>query len=159
MGTRKGLPHGRHCDSSSPAKGFSPKKTLLCLLTTAMQQDAAEAHGKPGLEDLISNSKALALAYSGHLAEARKMSERAADLAQKADHPGMAALYEVQASLREGLVGNEQAAKQRAVAALGLSKNRDVEYGAAFALALSGDYSGLRHLQMIWQTVSRKTRR
>jgi eukaryotic-like serine/threonine-protein kinase len=108
---------------------------------TEMQQDLAEAQGKSGLEDLISNSEALALAYFGHLKEARKMSERSSDLAQNSDHPGMAALYEMQASLREGLVGNELAAKQRAAAALRLSRNRDVEYGAAFALALSGDYS------------------
>jgi len=106
-----------------------------------MQKDVAEAQGKSGMEDLISNSQALALAYSGHLVEARRMSERTSDLAQKAGHPGMAALYEVQAALREGLFGNKIAAKQRAVAALGLSKSRDVEYGAAFALALAGDYS------------------
>jgi DNA-binding winged helix-turn-helix (wHTH) protein/tetratricopeptide (TPR) repeat protein len=106
-----------------------------------MEQDTAEAQGKSRLDDLISNSEALARAYSGHLAEARRLSKRASDLAQKADHPGMAALYEMQAALREGLFENELAAKQRAVAALRLSKNRDVEFGAAFALALSGDYS------------------
>jgi len=105
-----------------------------------MQKDVAEAQGKSGMEDLISNSQALALAYSGHLVEARRMSERASDLAQKAGHRGMAALYEVQAALRESLFGNKIAAEQRAVAALGLSKSRDVQYGAAFALALAGDY-------------------
>lgn len=106
-----------------------------------MNEDVAEAQGKSGFEDLIPNSEALALAYSGHLAEARRTSERASDLARKADRPGMAALYEMQAALREGFFGNEIAAKQRAVAALGLSKSRDVDYGAAFALALAGDYS------------------
>jgi len=111
-----------------------------------MEEDLAEAQGKSGLEDLISNSQALALAYSGHLAEARRTSERASDLAQKAEHHGMAALYETQSALREGLFGNRVAAKQKALAALGLSKNRDVEYGAALALALSGDYSRARAL-------------
>jgi len=37
------------------------------------------------------------------------------------------------------LFGNASDAKQRAQAALQLSKNRDVEYGAAFALAVAGD--------------------
>ncbi len=37
--------------------------------------------------------------------------------------------------------GNATAARQGAAAALELSKDRDVEYGAAFALALSGDSS------------------
>ena len=37
-------------------------------------------------------------------------------------------------------------AKQSAMAALELSKDREVEYGAAFALALSGDSSGSQPL-------------
>ena len=43
--------------------------------------------------------------------------------------------------MREALFGNALAARQRAGDAVELSKSRDVEYGAAFALALSGDSS------------------
>ena len=111
-----------------------------------MGRDAAKAQGKTGVEDLISNSEALRLGYAGHLAEARRTSERSSDLAQREGHRGMAALYEAQAALREGLFGNGPAAKHSAATALGLSKNRDVEYGAAFALALAGDYSRSRAL-------------
>lgn len=106
-----------------------------------MQRESTQAHGAPGLRDLMSNSDALVLAYSGHLAEARKMSRRATEFAQQEDHREMAALFEAQAALREAFFGNVGAAKQKAMDALELSKSRDVQYAAAFALALSGDYS------------------
>jgi eukaryotic-like serine/threonine-protein kinase len=106
-----------------------------------MEREAAQARGKSGVEDSMANSEGFVLAYSGHLEEARKMSRRAADLARQADQRETAALYETEAALREAFVGTAFAAKQRAMAVFGLSKSRDVEYGAAFALALSGDSS------------------
>jgi tetratricopeptide (TPR) repeat protein/predicted Ser/Thr protein kinase len=102
-----------------------------------MKREAAQANGKPGLEDLMADSEALVMAYSGHLQDARKLSRQAADLARQAGHAETAALYEAQAALREALFGNAAAARQRALAALGLSKSRDVEFQAALALALS----------------------
>jgi DNA-binding winged helix-turn-helix (wHTH) protein/tetratricopeptide (TPR) repeat protein len=106
-----------------------------------MERVAAQAGGKPGVEDWMSDSEALVLAYSGHLEEARKMSQRAADLARQADKRETTALYETDAALREAFFGNALPARQRAIAALGLSTSRDVEYAAAFTLALAGDSS------------------
>jgi eukaryotic-like serine/threonine-protein kinase len=106
-----------------------------------MERVAAQAVGKPRLEYWISNSESLVLAYSGHLQEARKMSQSATDLARQADHWETAAQYETDAALREALFGNASAAQRRAMAALGLSNSRYVEYGIAFALAVSGDSS------------------
>jgi tetratricopeptide (TPR) repeat protein len=51
------------------------------------------------------------------------------------------AAFLVNVLVREAFFGNVGAAKQRAMDALALSKSRDVQYAAAFALALSGDYS------------------
>ena len=81
------------------------------------------------------------MAYSGHLQQARRMSRRAVDLAQQAGQRERAALFETGAALWEAFFGNAPAARRSAMAALELSKGRDVEYGAAFALALSGDSS------------------
>ena len=67
------------------------------------------------------------------------MSRRAADLARKADRRETEALYETDTAVREALFGNVSTARQRSGDALELSRSRDVEYGAAFALALSGD--------------------
>jgi len=106
-----------------------------------MERAAGLAHGKPGVDDWILDEEAFALAYSGHLQEARSMSKRAADLARQGDHSEKAAIYEAGAAVREAFFGYAPEARQSAMAALKLSKNRDVEYGAAFALALSGDPS------------------
>jgi len=106
-----------------------------------MEREAALPREKPGVDDWMSNAEAFVSAYSGHLAEARKMSQRAADLARKAERRDTEALYEADAAMREALFGNALAARQRAGDAVELSKSRDVEYGAAFALALSGDSS------------------
>ena len=43
--------------------------------------------------------------------------------------------------MREALFGNASEARMSAMAALELSKDREVEYGAALALARSGDFS------------------
>jgi hypothetical protein len=108
---------------------------------TGMEREAALPREKPGVDDWMSNTKAFVSAYFGHLEEARKMSRRAADLARKAERRDTEALYEADAAMREALFGNALTARQRAGDALELSKSRDSEYGAAFALALSGDSS------------------
>ncbi len=103
-----------------------------------MDEEIARAKDKPGAEDWISHSQALTLARSGRLELAKTMSRRAVDLAQQAGQRERAAIYEAGAAVWESGFGNAPAAKRAALAALELSKARDVEYGAAFALALSG---------------------
>jgi TolA-binding protein len=101
---------------------------------------------KYGVEDSMSNHAALALAYSGHLQQARMTSKKAIDLAEKTSGKEPAALYQAAAAIREVLFGNVAQAKRSASAALELSKGRDVEYGAAFAMALAGDSAGAQAL-------------
>jgi tetratricopeptide (TPR) repeat protein len=109
--------------------------------TTGMEREVAAAQGKSGIEDWISERQAFALAYSGHMREARKMSQRASDLAQQAGAQETAALSEAWAALTEAFVGNARDARQRAMAALDLARNREAQFGAAFALALTGETS------------------
>jgi serine/threonine protein kinase/Tfp pilus assembly protein PilF len=106
-----------------------------------MDREVALAIGNPGAEDWISHSEALVLARSGQLRLARRKSRRAIDLAQQSGQRERAATYETGVAVWEAFFGNALAARQSAMAALDLSKGRDVEYGAAFALALSGDSS------------------
>jgi eukaryotic-like serine/threonine-protein kinase len=105
----------------------------------AMKRQAAVARGRSGGENWISNQEAFALAYSGHLQEARTMSRRAVDQARHAGQRERGGLWQAGAAVREAFFGNVSEAKKLAMAALELSTNREVEYGAAFALALSGD--------------------
>ena len=62
-------------------------------------------------------------------------------LAQQIGRGERAALFEAAAAVCEAHFGNAAEAKRHAAAALDLARGRDVEYSAAFALALSGDSS------------------
>jgi hypothetical protein len=69
------------------------------------------------------------------------LSHHAAELAQQAAQRDRAALDGTGLALWEGFFGNAPEARRNAMAARELSKGREVEYGAAFALALSGNSS------------------
>ena len=97
-------------------------------------------------DDLVTDREGFVLAYSGRLKEARLMAQRAADLNQEPDQRGKRALFEIGPALWEAFFGNVPAARKNALIALDLSNDRDVEYGAAFALALSGESSRSRAL-------------
>jgi eukaryotic-like serine/threonine-protein kinase len=114
--------------------------------SAGMEREAARARERSGGETWISNHEAFALAYSGHLQQARSMSRRAVDHAHQASQWERASLWEAGAAVREALFGNASEARMRASAALGLPDDREAEYGAAFALATSGDASRAREL-------------
>jgi serine/threonine protein kinase/tetratricopeptide (TPR) repeat protein len=106
---------------------------------TGMERTVTQ--GKSEAEDMLADNQAFVLAYSGRLQQARLLSQRAVQLAQQAGQRESAALYQTGAALQEGFSGNAPAAIRSATAALALSKDREVEYGAAFALALAEDSS------------------
>ena len=106
-----------------------------------MEKEASLGRRVSAAEDWISAHQAFVLAYSGRLQQAGEMSRHAADLAQQAGRRETSALYESGEALREAFFGNAPAARRSAKSALELSKGREVEYGAAFALALVGDFS------------------
>ncbi len=103
-----------------------------------MDREIARAPGEHA-EDMMSHNQALVLARSGQMRKARTHWERAIALARQAGKRETVALYEAAQAWCEAHLGNDASAKQRARAALGLARGRDVEYAAAFALARSGD--------------------
>src|ERR1700730_3151093 len=129
------------------AKNFdSPPLHFIQYQGGFLQNDAAEmkrqvawAADKPGWDNVLLASEANTAAYSGQLGKAREFSRRAVASAERAEEKETAAGYEAEASLREALFGNAAQARQRAAAALTLSAGRDEQYGAALALASTGD--------------------
>jgi eukaryotic-like serine/threonine-protein kinase len=111
-----------------------------------MDREVALSQRESGAEDWIAHSEALGLARSGQLQLARSLSRHAVDLAQQAGNRERAATYEAGVAVWNAFFGNTPEARQSAMAALKPSKGRDVEYAAAFALALSGDSSGSQAL-------------
>jgi DNA-binding winged helix-turn-helix (wHTH) protein/tetratricopeptide (TPR) repeat protein len=108
---------------------------------TGMEREASQARERSGAETWVSNKEAFALAYSGHLQQARIQSRRAIEQAMQESQPERAGLWEAGESLREAFFEQAPDARKRAVDALKLSNNREVQYGAALAFALSGDSS------------------
>jgi eukaryotic-like serine/threonine-protein kinase len=105
--------------------------------TAGMEKEAAELIGKPGWEDLMLYDQSDTAAYGGHFSQARELTRRASESAQRADKKETAAAYEAEAAVREALVGNLALAR-RANNALALSNGKDVVALSATALGLAG---------------------
>jgi eukaryotic-like serine/threonine-protein kinase len=112
----------------------------------AMEREIARARGVRGLEDWMSHNQALVLARLGRMRQARTMWERAIALAEQAGEHERVAIYEAAEAVCEAHFGNMAAAKSRAEASLQIVKGRDVEYAAAYALALAGEAAGSQKL-------------
>jgi tetratricopeptide (TPR) repeat protein len=111
-----------------------------------LRRTATMARMNPSTEDMISHIEALALARSGQLQDARRMSAIPVEIAQRAGQRERAALFEAGRAVWEAFYGNAAAARRSAGKALALGTNREVDYAAAFALALSGDLPQSRAL-------------
>ena len=111
-----------------------------------MERQVAAASNTQGAAEWMAQSQSLVLARSGRLGRARGASGRAVELATRNGERELAATYTAGAAVWEALFENASAARRLASAALAVSRGRDVEYGAAFALALAGDDTGARTL-------------
>jgi len=98
------------------------------------------------LEDFIPHLEALALAREGRLQDARRASVVPVEIAQRAGRGERAGLFEAARAVWEAFYGNAASARQSAGQAIARGRGRDVDYAAAFALALSGDLQRSRSL-------------
>ena len=107
--------------------------------TAEMDRQVAWAAGKPGTEDQLLSSQSDTEAYHGQLGKARDFSRRAVDAAVRSDSKETAAMWQVNAALREAEFGNTATAKQDVAAALALAPGRDVKLLSALTLARVGE--------------------
>ena len=113
------------------------EKELTRLLASADQNP---------LNEWLANHESSFLAYSGSFQQSMEAAHRASSLAQQADHKEAAALYLAAGAVGAGFIHNPREAVQLSDAALKLSNDRSVEYGAALALALTGESSRSQQL-------------
>jgi len=111
-----------------------------------MKRAAAAAKDSPEAADWMTNIEGSVLAYHGHLQEARAKTRQGMSLSQEGHQQEKAALFAAGAAVREAFFENYSEARKSAKAAIELLKSRDVEYGAALALAVSGDNAGSQAL-------------
>ena len=122
---------------------------LLAFLgndATGMSQQVAWSSGKPGVEDLFLGQEGDTSAYYGRLVDARGFLQRAVASASQAELKETEAEHEADIALTEARMGNEREAQERATIALEHSTGRDVQYGAALALALTRNSTKVRLL-------------
>ena len=124
-------------------RGLVLRYNLAVLKADQEQMDRAVAlaRGKRRAEHWMAHEQALALARSGRLQAARRLSNRAMDLAVQEGEAEAAASYQAARAVWEAVYGNAGEGKENALAALARSNGRDVEYAAALALGLSGGAS------------------
>jgi eukaryotic-like serine/threonine-protein kinase len=136
------LREARATVEEAQAKSFDSGDLRWCLYqisflqddASGMAQQVAWSAGKPAIEDLMLASEGFTAAYFGKLAEAREFLRRAVASALRSERKEGAAGHETGAAVLEVLFGDAARARQRAGAALALSKGRDVQMLAAFAL-------------------------
>jgi tetratricopeptide (TPR) repeat protein len=111
-----------------------------------MTRQAAVARATRSTEDLMSHLEALVLARSARLHDARRTSAIAVAIPKQSKRLERAASFEAATAVWEAFYGNAAEARQEATSALALSRGREVDYAAAFALALAGDVTRARAL-------------
>ncbi len=114
----------------------------------AMQRVVTMAAKMPGSEDMIAGQQASSFASHGQMDKARAVLAGAVNFMLQSGRREAAARSESGSALREAFFGNREQAKRLAIAALSLSRGRDAQYGAAFALALSGEFNQAETLAM-----------
>lgn len=111
-----------------------------------MRREIDRARGSLETEDWMAHNQAMVLARSGQMRHARTHWRHTIERVRLAGEREKAAIYQAAEAVCEAHLGNRDYAKERAATALELGKGRDVEYAAAFALALSGDSAGSERL-------------
>ncbi len=107
--------------------------------SAGMAQQSAATVGIPGVEDQMFFVESDTAANHGQFRQARDLARRAADSARRAQEKETATEYEGHNSLREGLVGLADFAKEDAQSALSAIKGKHGEGFSAIAFALAGD--------------------
>jgi eukaryotic-like serine/threonine-protein kinase len=102
-----------------------------------MAQQIVKTADLPGVEDGLLNLEADTAAYSGRLRDARELSRRAMDSAERAGKRDPPVMYTATSGLREAWFGNKDEARRSVTLVLRHSPSRDVMYFAALALAYS----------------------
>ena len=104
-----------------------------------MQRQISLATSMAGAEDWLLSQQSDTWAFSGRLTKAREFSRRAVESARRNDLNEVAAIWRMNAAVREVEFGNANQAREAASEGLRLADTRDSEAIAALVLARAGD--------------------
>jgi Flp pilus assembly protein TadD len=111
-----------------------------------MARAASAARENPPVDALLSHIQALALARAGRLQDARQTARTAVDRAREIGLRERAGTLAAAVAIWEAFYGNAATARAAATDALERARGRDLDYAAAFALAMAGDIARSRTL-------------
>jgi hypothetical protein len=114
----------------------------------AMEREVTERHAKLQAQGFFEQQEALTLAYQGRLNEAARLSDSAISLARQAGLRERAAQFAGARAVWSALFGIREEARNSAAAAAAIFRNRDADYGPAFALAILGDSAQARLIEV-----------
>jgi eukaryotic-like serine/threonine-protein kinase len=106
-----------------------------------MLRQVSLAKDMPGAEDWLFSLQSDTAAYSGGLTNARQFSQRAVESARRNDLKAVAAIWKLNAAIREIEFGNVKQARLAVEEGLKLASTRDSQILAALILARAGDIS------------------
>jgi DNA-binding winged helix-turn-helix (wHTH) protein/Tfp pilus assembly protein PilF len=104
-----------------------------------MQRQIDLSASMPGAEDWLFSQQSDTSAYSGRLTMAREFSRRAMESARRNDLNEVAAIWRMNAAVREVEFGNANLAREAVEESLRLANTRDSQVLAALVLARAGD--------------------
>ncbi|MGH9714535.1 MAG: winged helix-turn-helix domain-containing protein [Candidatus Acidiferrales bacterium] len=104
-----------------------------------MQRQISLASGTPGAEDWLFSLQSDTSAFGGQLGKAREFSRRAVESARRNDLKEVAAIWQMNAAVREVEFGNMKQARLGVEGGLKLAPTRDSQILAALVLARAGD--------------------
>ena len=106
---------------------------------TGMKNSAAEAEKLQDAAPWMIVTQAHTFAYSGQLRKAREELQRAEIFGRQDPTGEFAAYHEAVSAMIEAQIGDKALATRHAFASLKLSRRKDIQYLAAYALAAAGD--------------------
>ncbi|HLX44804.1 MAG TPA: protein kinase [Bryobacteraceae bacterium] len=113
----------------------------------AIERESTQRQAKLQAQGWFEHQQALTAAYHGRLKEAARLSDSAVRLARQAGLRERPALFAGARAVWSALLGNREEGQTVAAEALSLYRNRDADYGPAFALALVHDSAQARSIQ------------
>jgi serine/threonine protein kinase/tetratricopeptide (TPR) repeat protein len=113
----------------------------------AIERESTQRQPKLQAQGWFEHQEALTAAYHGRLKEAARLSDSAVRLARQAGLRERPAQFAGARAVWSALLGNREEGQKVAAEALSLYRNRDADYGPAFALALVHDSAKARSIQ------------
>jgi DNA-binding winged helix-turn-helix (wHTH) protein/tetratricopeptide (TPR) repeat protein len=120
---------------------------------SGMKEAASAAEKMQGAAQWMIDMRASTLAYSGQLHKAREELQRADIFVRQTQAGEFAAHHEAVSAMLEAYLGNTESARRHAVTSLKLSRSKDNEYLAAYALGLVKD---IPHVQEVAEDLEKR---